>query len=504
MKIPILKNTATNYLLVFVRLLEGILISRWIIGRLGMAEYGLWTMLWSFFVYMLLLDFGCGISAQKYTSGGIYEKGPERFNRLLSNIFTFHCLMGALIALITVVCSFFLSPILHIEDPAALSYARTCFLLFGLGAAVLFPMGLFQEVLVGLQRIYLRNYVHLAQKSLELVCVLIILYNGGGLISLILLTLILGVGANVVMGFFVFRLLPMLRLRLEWDSSAWKETASFSGFVYFVMISKMILTKSNRLLISIFFGQVQVGLFQLSSKVGDLCFQMVSQYQENISPISGAFSRRGKHRMLGRIIFGSLVWNGSSALLIMAPAFVLVEPILMFLFKIDDPVVSRMSRLLLISMYVSLTVRDIPHRYFMMSEHHRFAAAVIGIEAFINIAGNIVLLFFFGIEAVIWNSLIVKTILAFTVVIPYLIRCLKLRWGALLLRVFLLPALAVVPAVFYCWLLRNSLTVSPFWLLFFCGAGCGPYYLFLTWHFTPKKFRQQLLSRFRFARRTAQ
>ena len=48
MKIPVIKNTVTNYLNAGVRLLQGILISRWIIGYLGMEYYGLWTLLWSF------------------------------------------------------------------------------------------------------------------------------------------------------------------------------------------------------------------------------------------------------------------------------------------------------------------------------------------------------------------------------------------------------------------------------------------------------------------------
>ena len=41
MKIPVIKNTVTNYLNAGVRLLQGILISRWIIGYLGMEYYGL-------------------------------------------------------------------------------------------------------------------------------------------------------------------------------------------------------------------------------------------------------------------------------------------------------------------------------------------------------------------------------------------------------------------------------------------------------------------------------
>ena len=73
MKIPFFKNTLTNYFSMFVRLIQGILVTRWLVSHLGEAQYGLWIMLWSFFSYALLLDLGFGVAAQTVTAPELYK-----------------------------------------------------------------------------------------------------------------------------------------------------------------------------------------------------------------------------------------------------------------------------------------------------------------------------------------------------------------------------------------------------------------------------------------------
>ena len=64
----------------FVRLVQGILVTRWLISHLGESQYGLWVMLWSFFSYALLLDLGFGVAAQKVTATELYKKDIEKFD----------------------------------------------------------------------------------------------------------------------------------------------------------------------------------------------------------------------------------------------------------------------------------------------------------------------------------------------------------------------------------------------------------------------------------------
>ena len=86
MKIPLLKNTLTNYLSMGVRLIQGVLITRWMIAELGEANYGLWMMLWSFFCYSLLLDFGLGVAAQKATATELWKRDIQKYNITISTV----------------------------------------------------------------------------------------------------------------------------------------------------------------------------------------------------------------------------------------------------------------------------------------------------------------------------------------------------------------------------------------------------------------------------------
>ena len=483
MKIPVIKNTVTNYLNAGVRLLQGILISRWIIGYLGMEYYGLWTLLWSFFVYALLLDFGCGVSAQKYTSGGLYEKNPGKYSRVLSTIFTFHSAMALIIALLTFLFSFFLSGLLDIHDPEKLEYARKCFLLFGFGAALLFPTGMFPEILVGEQKIYLRNYIIIVAKVIELIGILVIF------------SLLVSLGTNLTMGGCILKLHPKLKLRLKWDRECWKEIAVFSGFVYLGSIAKLVLNRSSRLLISIFCGVASVGVFHLSSKIADLSLIAVSQYQENISPISGALYKRGKYSVLGRIILGSMRWNSFTAFGVMMIAYMLAEPLLWILFKVRDPEVTSLSRLFLISYYLSTAVRDVPHSFFVMTERHRFATGVIIAEAAANLILNLLLLKPFGMRVVIWNGLVIKIIIAAVIILPYLLRCIRIPVGEFLGKIFLQPFLAGIPAVLYLLLMTRSLHLDGWLLVIFGGTGAGMIYLFLISFFVPRSQKKRYLNK---------
>ncbi len=165
MKIPLLKNTLTNYLSMGVRLIQGVLITRWMISELGEADYGLWMMLWAFFCYSLLLDFGLGVAAQKATATELWKRDIQKYNITVSTVFLFHLAMSFVIIAGTLIASCFIRELLNLPPGADTGYYRLCFLLFGIGSATIFPFGVFPEILVGLQKIYLRNNITVFAKN---------------------------------------------------------------------------------------------------------------------------------------------------------------------------------------------------------------------------------------------------------------------------------------------------------------------------------------------------
>lgn len=68
------------------------------------------------------------------------------------------------------------------------------------GAALLFPTGMFPEILVGEQKIYLRNYSIIVAKVIELIGILVIFSPGAALIPLIVFSMLVSLGSNLTMG----------------------------------------------------------------------------------------------------------------------------------------------------------------------------------------------------------------------------------------------------------------------------------------------------------------
>ncbi len=490
MKIPIIKNTVTNYISAAVLLFEGVLVARWIIAFAGKEYYGLWTLLWSFFSYALLLEFGCGKAAQKSTAIGLYQQDERKYSRTISTIFTFHCLMALVIGLATFACSFLLGDITKIADPEKLLYAKKCFYIFGISAALLFSFGIFQEILIGLQKLYIRNFIIIITKLLELLGIFIIFTIWDGLLPIVIFIMSLTVLSNVAMCIWVKFLLPEMKLRLHLDLGILREIAGFSGFIYLGVVSRVIINKSNRLLISIFCGLESVALFHLSSKAAELCLQGVIQYQENISPITGALHRRGRHKMLSKIVLGAMRWSSFASCALMLPAFMLIEPILLVLFKVSGPELNYLSRIFLLSMYLSAVLRIVPNNYLIMSERHRFATWVIVVEAVTNLTLNIVLLWLgYNMSVVIWNSLIIKAGLAIFIITPFMLKCLHISLADFLLKVFCQPLLSCIPVFIYISAVQRYTSLQNWSLLFIGGGGAVAIYVTCMALWMPKAIR---------------
>lgn len=85
------------------------------------------------------------------------------------------------------------------------------------GAALLFPTGMFPEILVGEQKIYLCNYSIIVAKVIELIGILVIFSPGAALIPLIVFSMLVSLGSNLTMGGCIPKLHPKLKLRMKWD-----------------------------------------------------------------------------------------------------------------------------------------------------------------------------------------------------------------------------------------------------------------------------------------------
>ena len=465
MKIPFLKNTVTNYFSMFVRLVQGILVTRWLISHLGEAQYGLWVMLWSFFSYALLLDLGFGVAAQKVTATELYKKDIEKYNHTVSSIFLSHVTLALLILPLTFIGMYYIRELFHLSadaTPEYIYFCRKALLMSGLAATIVFPLGVFPEILVGLQKLYLRNYIFIISKIIEFTGVIIIFALEWGLFRLLFFVMLVMGMTQLATLIAVWKSIPGFRIRFAFNKEIFKGIFHFSSAVYIISIGRMIWERGMFLLISIFCGLSPVGIFQLGSRVPFLFQQIAQPYVENLSPISALLHSRNRTMHLAQILMRSIRWVNFFAAGATIMVMIYAPRIILLLFNVEDKEAAFICRLMVLFVYFILVCRSIPEKFLTMAEEHKFLAKVQSFESIFFIVISIAGLLIKPHELVVVGAMILtKMIGTVFFVIPHLIKRTNMKVIHFFLYSLFEPALLALSTGMVCYwqyyLLRGQL-----------------------------------------------
>ena len=493
MQISIGKNTTTNYLVVLVRLFQGVYVTRWMVNFLGDSQYGLWSVLWSFFAYAILVDFGFGISAQKYTSLELFKQDIRRYNAIVSMIFSFQTLMSLVLVAAVFVASFFLPELFKVTDPEKLAYCRKCYFMFSLGTAAIFPLCIFAEIMVGLHKIYVKNYIDTVSRICELFGFLIVLKSGGGLFGVIVFDIILMGAERCFTGFCVSRFIPGFRLRFHlFDKDIFRQIFGFSSGTYFISIANLLRRRMSEPLTSGYLGLAQAGILHFSSRLSEMCSQAISQYNNNVRPISAQLFQRNKFAMLYTFVKKSMQWNMFMVCLIVVPAIFLADEAMRVLFdrsNTDPEVMWEIHWLCVLSLIGAISasaVKQIPHSVLLMCEkHHLMAVITLSEAAVVVLTMALSLEAGLGVWGVVAGPILISLILGFCVMIPVMMRVVRGRLLPFLASVYLPSFLCSLPALALLLGLKKALFghVNDFWMCALCGTSYAVVFMLLSWRF---------------------
>ena len=500
MQISVVKNTSTNYLVILIRIFQGILVTRWLIGFLGDAGYGFWMLLWTFFSYALLMDFGAGIAGQKYTSQELFKRDMRHYNSIISIIFTFHVLMTLLLVVGVIVMSFFLENLFQIHDLSRLDYYRKCYFVFALGAAALFPFGVLNEILVGLHKIYINNYIAAAGRLAEMIGFYTIMKCGGGLLGIICFEILLMGVERFVPWIFIKRLIPGFHMGLHlYDRDIFREVFSFSSGSYVMSMATMLRVQTRNPIISKYRGLDYVGIFNISNRLATLCNQAISQYNINVRPVTAQLFHRGRAGMLRTFIMKSMQWNVFMCCLIIIPAVMLRDEAIIALFKKDvTPLIHWLSLLSLLGVTMSVAFSQIPSSVLLMCEKHHLLARVGMTEAILVITMSILFLRAgYSIVCIEIISISVSLFFFFFFRFPVMLKIIKGKFLNVFCTIYLPSMLAAVPATVVLYGVKRVLTghVNDFLLCALCGTSYAAVYLATAWQFLIGRTKKELWKR---------
>jgi len=289
-------NAATNYLRFAFTLVLFFFLTPFIIRKVGVDDYGLWTLIYSVVGFFGLFDLGFSTGLVKYVAECKGSGDIERRNRVVNTLLMVSLLLSAVAAAGIGLFSLVFHRIFPIP---LLQHHKALVLLWILAFRSVMlglPLDLFRGVIFGEQRIHLVNIAQVGGNVFYGLAAWAALSHGLGLVSLAWVHLAAMLLENFLYIFFAFN--HVRGLRLSWslaDRRVFKEVWSFSADQFIINVSGIGFLHLGPILVKLLLPLSAVAIYavalRISENVRTLVVQFINVLTPYIAELKGAGNR---------------------------------------------------------------------------------------------------------------------------------------------------------------------------------------------------------------------
>lgn len=414
------QNTASSAIRTVTRLILGLFLFRLLYSSLSTEAFGFWSLLWSLFGYGILLDFGFGFTAQKAVAEKSANGEWDQLSRLLSTLlWTFVGLSVCLAFFFLLIRGPFLSAV-GLSGAIDTEYALAYLIFFG-GLALTFPFGLFPEILQGLQRLDLANWLRTGSVVLNFVGILLAVWMEASFPVIVLVSVVTTLLPLVGAMFVVFRLMPDVSLSIRnFDWRSIRSQLGFSLAAYLITFSNVLMGKSDQAVLGFTLGVGVITIYQAGYKVSEMLNLFTVQLQEALSPAAANLNALGDRVGLRDL----LLRTSRLTFLIVVPLYglcaVYLQPLIQLLTGLEtvSKDIMLVGHILLLTVFSSQLTNSCTKRILMMCGYEKRLLYISLTDAGLNLTISIILALTIGTVGVALGSLIPTVFLGWFVLLP--------------------------------------------------------------------------------------
>jgi O-antigen/teichoic acid export membrane protein len=203
------RNVAASYLGSAAEGAVFLLLTPFLVRRLGLAAYGVWGLAVSLADWIPLLDFGLREALLKFVAAHQAKNDTAAARRTVEAVAFLYLGIGVAAAILVVAASWWILP--HFVSTAAdLAALRTVFAILGVSAVIGVPAGLMGSLLEGLQRFDILNALRAAHQTLRFALVVIAIQLDWGVVGVALADLVARLGLHIGRYVVIRRIHPEL------------------------------------------------------------------------------------------------------------------------------------------------------------------------------------------------------------------------------------------------------------------------------------------------------
>ncbi|MFV1952017.1 MAG: oligosaccharide flippase family protein [Nitrospinota bacterium] len=297
----IIKNILYTGLGQICSILLLILITPYMVSKLGIERYGIWVLIGAIINYLGLIDLGIGTAYVKHIAEYYIKKDYKEINRIVNTGILFYLILGVLILILLLKFDFIITNFFKFSREH-----KSDFLFVFYGVLIIFVLSsiftIFRAVLNGLQRMDITNLISVAISVPRFAGIIIILSLGYGLRGLVIISLVIAILTGITQIYFCFRILPELRLNpLFFNYRSFKRLFNYGIKLQAVKLCELINLYADKILLGHFLGIGVVGFYELGAKIAMIPKLLGSILLPAITPASSELYALNNKKVLNEL-----------------------------------------------------------------------------------------------------------------------------------------------------------------------------------------------------------
>lgn len=290
--LPILKNTAANYVQQIISVIVFMGLTPYAARMLGTEQFGLWSLMWAMVGLLGLADLGISSAVVKFIADAKGKQSDDRIRHLYSTFFWVQSSLALIVLLLAFTITPFLGRIFDIPNQL-LRIASVVFLLLSFRVATGMPFGLFVGLLAGHRKQAYSSLIKAGGILIYGLLVFSLLKFRPTATALAWCNLTAHLVSNAVIIAVARRAVPGFTIRPSlFSRSLVKEISSFSGAAILVQISSLLYTRVDIFIVQRFLALTRVAHYSVAMQTierGSLfCRQLTKALTPLIAEMKGA------------------------------------------------------------------------------------------------------------------------------------------------------------------------------------------------------------------------
>ena len=303
-RIVTIRNVAASYAGTAVEAVVFLLLTPFMIRKLGLAAYGLWGVAVAIAEWLQLLDFGLRDGVVKYVATHQARSEVRGVRRIGDMALYAYGLAGAAALVIGSALAWLGLPFL-VDAPGDLFTARATLLILTLSTAITLPGNLSGTILEGLSRFDVLNLFRVGHALLRLFLIVLVLQSGYGLLGVALCELAARLALHAARWTALYRITPELVPRPWPRPGEVRRLFSFGSWNVIRQGAEVLMARLYEPLLAAFAGMGSVGAFLVGRRVASIPTEIIVPLSNVLFPLTSELQAQSRRSALRETLLRS-------------------------------------------------------------------------------------------------------------------------------------------------------------------------------------------------------